>query len=136
MIRQPQLLCMTRGGNLCRSCCLNCSVASKMSRFVSISNDNSLAVTFSPSFSSDVDFQFGNIIAGETHPFCPSLPPSPPPYTASTVFARVFLESSDTSIVLPTGFFLCIQSSPSSSSSSSLFPRMSPPPRPSSSLVQ
>jgi len=77
-----------------------------MSRFVSITDDNLLAVTFSPSFSSDVDFsQFGDIIAGVTHPFCPSSPSSPAPCTASAVFVRVFAESSDTSIVLSPDVF-------------------------------
>ena len=82
----------------------SCSFVAKMSRFVSISDDDLLAVTFSSSLSSDVEFQFGNIIAGVTHPFCPSSPPSSPLYTASAV-VRVFPESSDTSIVLPPHFF-------------------------------
>ena len=68
-----------------RRSCASCSFVAKMSRFVSISDDNLLAVTLSSSLSYDVEFQFGNIIAVVTHPFCPSSPPSSPPYTASAV---------------------------------------------------
>ena len=95
-----------------------------LSRSISITVDNSFAVTFPPSSCSDVDFQFGDIItatlkfidynvamtfiliiiiiiiAGVTHSLCSS----PPPYTASSVFVRIFPEPSETSIVLPPDF--------------------------------